>query len=491
MPNCTATSTPFPSLKRRLIDFDFSGGCVSANVGTLLLRNVDRAMGLTKAVARSLPDDRQSGKVTHTSKKLLRQRIYALACGDEDLLDHRELREDIALQTAVETTRPLASTATLQRFEQRFDRHALKAIHEVLVQQFIASYPRPPKELVLDFDATDNRLFGEQSGRHYHHHYRRYCYLPRYVFCGDRLLTALLRPTYKGGNWLTLSVLKMLVKRLRQAWPDTAILYRGDSGFYCPKVIHWCAQADVDSVVGYRTNQAQALKKHPDVIEQQESAREAYDESGELRKWFHECDDYQARSWPNPRRLVVKAEHSAQGTNVRFVLTSLNDEMETLYSDRYCARGDMENRIKEQKWLFSDRNHCRDWWPNQCRVLLSGLAYTLLEHLRRCGLEGTEAARWQVRMLREKLLKIAAVVTRNTRRIKFLASSTTPNRLLKSYLRCRCGTLVIRVKRLNSIIYTHKLTHFAPFCLAPAASPTLFNSLLRRRRNCFGLPPID
>lgn len=424
MPNCTATSATFLSLKRRLIDFEFSGGCVSANAGALLLRNADRALGLTEAVAQALPDNRQSGKVVHSVVQLLRQRIYALACGEEDLIDHRELREDIALQTAVEATGTLASTASLQRFEQRFDRHALKAVHEVLIQQFIDSYRCPPKELVLDFDATDNRLFGEQDGRHYHHHYRSYCYLPLYVFCGDRLLTALLRPAYKGGNWLTGFVLKLLVKRLRRAWPNVTIIYRGDSGFYHPQIIHWCEQANVDYVVGYSPNQT--LKKHANVIELQKAACDAYQESGEPQKWFHECDDYQARSWPHPRRLVAKAEHSIQGTNLRFVLTSLNDEMETLYSERYCARGDMENRIKEQKWLFSDRNSCRDWWPNQFRILLSGLAYTLLEYLRRCGLKGTDAERWQVRMLREKLLKIAAVVTRNTRRIKLLASSTTP-----------------------------------------------------------------
>lgn len=427
MTNCTAPKAAFPTLKRRLIDFDFSGGCVSSNAGTILLRNVDKMMSLTQSVADTLPDDRDPGKVSHNTEQLLRQRVYGLACGEEDLIDHAELRHDIALQTAVDSTEVLASTATMQRFEQRFDRHSLKAIHEILIQKFIDSYDKPPKELTLDFDATDNRLFGDQEGRHYHHHYRSYCYLPLYVFCGDQLLTALLRPAYKGGNWLTLFVLKALVKRLRQAWPDVKITYRGDSGFYCPKIITWCEQAGADYVVGYSSNVT--LKQHPHVLQLVQEARDEYRETEEPQKWFYELDDYQARSWPHTRRLVVKSEVSSQGENLRFVLTNLADEMESLYADRYCARGDMENRIKEQKWLFSDRSSCQDWWPNQFRLLLSGLAYTLLERLRSYALQGTEADRWQVRKLREKLLKIAAVVTRNTRRIKLMASSATTQRV--------------------------------------------------------------
>lgn len=427
MPNCTRTHSPFPSLKRRIIDFDFSGGSVTSNAGVLLLKCVDDSLGLSKSVARVLPDDRHPNKVIHPNEQLLRQRIYALCCGEEDLLDHEQLRHDVALQTASATTETLASVATLQRFEQRFDHRAMKAIHEILVEKFIASYQRPPREIILDFDATDNRLYGEQAERHYHHHYRSYCYLPLYVFCGNQLLTALLRPAYKGGNWLTLLVLKMLVKRLRNAWPSTRILFRGDSGFYCPTLMTWCDQSGVDYVVGYASNSK--LKAHTRVVELMSAATSEYRASGEAQKWYHELDDYRAQSWPRPRRLVAKAEVSARGTNLRFVVTSLSDEMEHLYAVRYCARGDMENRIKEQKWLFSDRNSCHDWWPNQFRVLMSALAYTLLETLRSRGLQGTEGSRWQVRTLREKLLKMGAIMLRNTRRIRFMASSQTPERM--------------------------------------------------------------
>lgn len=387
----------------------------------MLLRSIDKQLQLTSKVATVLPDDREPEKILHDTEQLLRQRVYALACGEEDLIDHNELRHDIAIQAAVEADKTLASTATMQRFEQRFNRKSLKDIHEILIQQFIDSYEEPPEELILDFDATDNRLFGEQDGRHYHHHYRSYCYLPLYVFCGDRLLTALLRPAYKSGNWLTLFVLKALVKRLRRAWPNARIIYRGDSGFYNPKIIQWCDSADVDFLVGYTTNQA--LQKHQNVIELKQCAQEAFDKTQENQKWFSQLDDYQARSWEKPYRLVAKFELSSIGENLRFVLTSLDHEMEALYSEHYCARGDMENRIKEQKWLFSDRSSCQHWWPNQFRVLISGLAYTLLERLRSIGLEGTEAERWQVKGLREKLLKVSAIVVRNTRRIKFMASS--------------------------------------------------------------------
>ena len=275
--------------------------------------------------------------------------------------------------------------------------------------------------MILDFDATDNRLFGDQDGRHYLHHYRSYCYLPLYVSCGDRLLTALLRPAFKGGNWLTLLVLKALTKRLRRAWPHVRIIYRGDSGFYHPKIIQWCNASGVDFLTGYSVNEA--LKKHEAITELKQCAQEAFEESQDNQKWFTEIDDYQARSWDKPYRLIAKYELSAVGENLRFVLTSLDDEMQAVYSEHYCARGDMENRIKEQKWLFSDRSSCQNWWPNQFRLLLSGLAYTLLERLRTTGLKGTEAERWQVKHLREKLMKISAVVTRNTRRIKFMASS--------------------------------------------------------------------
>lgn len=386
-----------------------------------MLRSIDKQLQLTQKVAAALPDHRDARKTQHNTEKLLRQRIYALACGDEDLNDHNELRDDIALQTAVETEATLASTATMQRFEQRFNRNALKATHEILIQQFIDSYDQPPKELILDFDATDNRLFGDQDGRHYLHHYRSYCYLPLYVFCGDRLLTALLRPASKGGNWLTLFVLKALVKRLRRAWPQVRIVYRGDSGFYHPKVVQWCDASNVEFLVGYSVNET--LKKHEDIAELKKCTQKAFEASGENQKWFTELDDYQARRWNKPYRLVAKYEFSTAGENLRFVLTSLDYEMEALYSEHYCARGDMENRIKEQKWLFSDRSSCQHWWPNQFRLLVSGLAYTLLERLRHIGLAGTEAERWQVKRLREKLMKVSAVVTRNTRRIKFMASS--------------------------------------------------------------------
>ncbi len=425
MPNCTVSQPLFPVLKRRQIDFDFSGGCVSSFAGSLLLSKVDKKIGLTQKIAKLLPDDRDKSKVEHQAETLLKQRVYALACGEEDLIDHNDLKNDLALQTAVGVDEDLASASTMQRFDQRFDRRSLKAVHEELIQQFINSYSKAPKTIILDFDATDNRLYGEQEGRYYNHHYRGYCYLPLYVFCGDQLLAAILRPSSKHGNWLTVLVLKMLVKRLRKAWPKTQILFRGDSGFYSPKIINLCESIEIDYAVGYSPNSA--LHGRAITIGLHKSALEAFEESSEPQKWFGEINDYKARSWPHERRIVVKAEVSNLGTNTRYVLTSLKDKASSLYSEVYCERGDMENRIKEQKWLFSDLNSCSDWWPNQFRVILSGLAYTLLERLRVIGLKDTLGERWQVRLLREKLLKISAVVTRNTRRIKFMAASTTSN----------------------------------------------------------------
>jgi Transposase DDE domain group 1 len=423
MPNCTATQVPFAKLGRREIDVRFDGGNVSSDGGLLLLRQVERRLGLLKAVAQVLPDPRNPWLVQHTTEQLLRQRVFGLCQGYEDLNDHDQLRDDVALQTALDKLKPAASSPTLCRFENRADRAAAVATQRILVEQFIASFKRAPEELVLDFDATDDLVHGNQEGRHFSAYYDNYCFLPLYVFCGEQLLVAYLRPAKYDGARHAAAILKLLVTRLRQAWPGVRIIFRGDSGFCRPLLLSWCERNYVHYVVGM----AQNSRLLADAEWWREQAAWAFAWTQQPQRIFGEFP-YRARSWPCHRRLIAKAEHNAQGANPRFVVTNLRDQPRALYETMYCARGEMENRIKEcQLGLFADRTSCHEWWPNQFRLLLAALAYVLLERLRTIGLADTELARAQVWILRCRLLKVGAVIVRNTRRIRFFLASAFPH----------------------------------------------------------------
>ena len=422
MTDCTPQQWSFFRCKGRVVEARFSGGAITSNGGVLLLRQADRRLGLTERVAKALSDPRRKASCQHDTWSMVRQRVYGLALGYEDLNDHDELRRDVALQTAAETDRALASASTLCRFERRAGREEALRLHEVLIEQFIASYPRPPRRLVLDFDATDDRVHGRQQGRHYHGYYRHYCFLPLYVFCGNRLLASYLRPGKAGAAKHAWAVLALLVKRLRRAWPKVKITLRGDSGFCRWRMLWWCERRGVDYIVGIARNDRLAARAEPLLIQ----AQQQYEESGEKQRLF-DAFFYAAGTWDKPRRVIVKAEHTAKGSNPRYVVTNLKGQPQCLYDAIYCARGDMENRIKEQQLdLFADRTSCHDWWPNQYRVLLSALAYVLLDAIRRIALKGTELAHAYVGTIRLKLLKIGAVVLRNTRRVQFLLSSAHP-----------------------------------------------------------------
>ena len=422
MTDCIQESLPFPRCKGRRVEARFSGGDITSNGGVLLLREADRRSGLTRRVAKSLTDPRRQASCVHDAVSIVRQRVYGLALGYEDLNDHDELRGDLALQTAVEKDRALASASTLCRFEHRAGRAEAVRLHEVLVEQFIASYERPPRRLILDFDATDDRVHGQQVGRFYHGYYDHYCFLPLYVFCGDRLLVSYLRESKIDGAKHAWAILALLVKRLRKTWPKVKITFRGDSGFCRWRMLTWCERHGVDYIVGIARNKRLNAQAQPLLIE----AREAFERSDDKQRLFDEFH-YAAKTWDRPRRVIVKAEHTARGSNPRYVLTNLTGSPQHLYDALYCARGDMENRIKEQQLhLFADRTSCHDWWPNQYRVLLSAFAYVLLNTIRRVALAGTELARAYVGTIRLKLLKIGAVVLRNTRRVQLLLSSAHP-----------------------------------------------------------------
>jgi hypothetical protein len=419
---CNPELFVFPAVKKRQVTASFTGGDVTSDGGLLLLRQADRKLGLSKALAAMLPDPRDPDRILHPQMTFVRQRLYGLCLGYEDLNDQDHLRGDLAWQTAAERDQPLASSPTLCRWENRADRRTGWLVQEILVEQFIGSFAQAPAELVLDFDSTDDRVHGKQEGRFFHGYYGDYCFLPLYVFCGEQLLVSYLRPSNQDNARHAWAVLKLLVQRLRQAWPEVKLVVRADSGFCRWRMLRWCEDHAVGYVIGLAKNERVLALAQPWVAQ----ARARYESSREKQRVFGEVR-YAAESWDRPRRVIVKAEHTDRGSNPRFVVTNLEREPQPLYDESYCARGEMENRIKEQQLgLFSDRTSCHDWWANQFRLLLSSCAYVLLEAVRRLGLAGTELARAQAGTIRLKLLKIGAVVLRNTRRVRLLLSSSYP-----------------------------------------------------------------
>ena len=422
MPNCDQALINFPPLKRRKIEANFSGGDVTSDGGALLLRAVDRRLGLLKAVDNILPDPRDSRYIEHSQLSLLRQRTYGLCLGYEDLNDHTELRDDAGFQTAINQDQCLASQATLCRLENRMGYNSAIAIHRVIVDQFIASFDSAPNKLILDFDATDDPLHGDQEGRFFHGYYDRYCFLPLYVFCGDQLLVSYLRPSNIDGARHAWAILALLVKRLRQSWPQVKIIFRGDGGFCRHKMLSWCERKGVDYIVGLAKNSRLLAA----IADEQIAIAETYQQHQQPVRQFKALW-YRAGTWSRTRRVIAKIEHLSKGANPRFIVTNLPDDGALLYEKIYCARGDMENRIKEQQMgLFADRTSAHYWWPNQFRLLLSSLAYLLMDGIRRLALKNTELAHAQMTTIRLKLFKIGAIILRNTRRIRFLLSSAYP-----------------------------------------------------------------
>ena len=422
MTKCYQRSFEFPRVNRRIVEARFDGGDITSDGGVLLLRQAGRLTGLSDSIARALSDPRRQASCDHDVPGLVRQRLYAIALGYEDLNDHDGLRQDVALQTAVERDQWLASASTLCRFENRADRGTAWRLHEVLLDQFIASFKRAPKKLILDFDATDDPVHGEQDGRFFHGYYRHYCFLPLYVFCGHQLLVSYLRPSNIDGAKHSWAILSLLVKRLRQVWPKVRIIFRGDGGFCRWKMLRWCDHHEVGYIIGLAKNKC--LNRRTASL--QDEAAACFAATGHKVRWFTDFQ-YAARSWDGARRVIAKIEHSQNGVNPRYVVTNLEGDAKQLYDKLYCARGDMENRIKENQLdMFGDRTSCQHWWPNQFRLLLASLAYTLIEAIRRIALKGTELANAYVGTIRLKLFKIGAVILKNTRRIRFLLASSCP-----------------------------------------------------------------
>jgi hypothetical protein len=439
--DCNTPIIRFTPLSRREVLAQFDAGAISSDGGVILLREVDRRIRLLDRVDELIPDPRDPLHIEHDQRTMLAQRVLAIACGWEDLNDHTTLRNDLILQLAtnrkasgrrgdVDADRPLASASTLCRLENRIDRKTCVAINKLLVELFIESHRAPPKEVVLDFDATDDPVHGKQVGRCFNGYYDEYCFLPLYVFAGEQLLCAYLRPANIDAAKHAWAILALIVRRLRQAWPGVKIVFRGDSGFCRWRMLRWCDRHRVDYLVGLAKNKV--LEKLAGPL--MEQARRQFEQSQQKQRLFGELA-YAAGTWDKPRRVIARIEHTDKGENPRFVVTSLGGDGKDLYERTYCARGEVENRIKEQQLgLFADRTSCHEFVANQFRLLLSSLAYVLVETLRRTALATTELAKAQVSTIRLKLLKIGALVQRSVRRIVIHLSESFPLRELVGLL---------------------------------------------------------
>ena len=440
MTECITEPITFSSLSRQKIQADFDGGRLTTDGGALLLRQVDRRLELIKEINDCIPDPRNSALIIHQQRTLLAQRIFGIALGYEDLNDHQTLRDDPLFQTIAERRprddKPLASPPTLCRLENRITRDSLVRIAKVFVEQFIASYGNtPPEELILDFDATDDPIHGDQVGRFFHGYYDHYCFLPLYVFCGDQLLVSYLRSSKIDAAKHSRAILKLLVTRFRQVWPQVRIIFRGDSGFCRWRLMRWCDRHHVSYIIGLAQNAVLRQKAQRWTTK----AQERFEKTGQKQRRFGQFR-YKAKTWDRRRRIIVKAEHNSQGPNTRFVVTNLTGSSQGLYDDLYCHRGEMENRIKEQQlYLYADRTSCHAFLANQFRLLLSSAAYVLVETLRRVGLAETEWARAQVHTIRLKLFKVAARVRVSVRRIVFHFSSGYPWQALFRHVAARLG----------------------------------------------------
>ena len=415
----------FSRVLGKRVEADFAGGELTSDAGGMLLRNADRRVGLTRALARVIADPRDQARVVHSIEDMLRQRIYAIALGYEDGNDHQHLRRDPLLSLLCERDEPLSSPPTLSRFENFVNRASLWRMAGVLVDQFVAAHATPPKKLVLDFDATDFEIHGGQEQRFFHGYYDSYCFLPLYVFCGDQLLFAYLRPSKIDAAKHAWAILGLLVKRLRQAWPQVSLVFRGDSSFARWKMLRWCERHDVGYIIGLARNpRLQSLGAGC-----MQAAREKFAATGKKQREIG-AFQYAADTWDKPRRVIARAEYGEQGENPRFIITNLPGPSDRLYEQDYCACGEMENRIKEQLMLFADRVSDHRFAANQFRVLLAAAAYVLVEHIRRTALAGTEWQEAQADTIRLKLFKIGARLVRSARRIVLHLPASYPYQTL-------------------------------------------------------------
>ena len=452
MTKCIQSRFRFAKHFRREVVGEFSGGAMTSDGGALLLREADQKMNLLARFSQCFLDGRNPDLIEHPVEQMLAQRIYGLALGYEDLNDHEQLRHDPVLGVLAGKAEPgeqaLAGKSTLNRMELgdgRPDRYKKitfwrDAIDDLLVDVFLEAHTAAPEQIVLDIDTTDLALHGEQEGRFYHGYYDHYCYLPLYVFAGEQVLCARLRSSNTDPSAGSRKEIERIVQHIRGRWPEVTIVLRGDSGFCREELMAWCEAHQVEYVFGMARNPL--LEKR--VAEALEQARQQWEQTRQPARVFVEFEhETVSGTWSRRRRVVVKAEHIDGKSNPRFVVTSLGAEAwaaRQLYEDLYCARGDMENRIKEQFALFADRVSAATMRANQLRLYLSVMAYTLVCGLRRLGLHATPLASAQVGTIRLRLLKIGAQIRVTVRKIWVEMSSSFPlqNVFSQAFQQLRC-----------------------------------------------------
>jgi hypothetical protein len=448
---CTQATFEFHGLFQRKVKARFDGGKITSDGGVLLLREVEKRTGLLAGLAECFSDYRDPRLIEHSVQELLAQRVYGLCLGYEDLNDHDQLRTDPMLAVAVEKADPLgehrrqasdrgkalAGKCTLNRLElteakvsgqERYKKIAMDGdkIDRWMVDAFLAAHESAPEQIVLDLDATDDTIHGHQEGRFFHGYYGNYCYLPLYIFSGAHLLCARLRRSNIDGAEGAVDELKRIVGQIREHWPAVSIIIRADSGFCRDDLLTWCESHQVDYVVGLAKND----RLNKEIVQEMNRAEAEFHTTGKPARVFKDFRYRTRTSWSQERRVVGKAEFMDKGANPRFIVTSLPQggwEARALYENFYCARGDMENRIKEQQLdLFADRTSAATMRANQLRLYLSSAAYMLLHALRRLGLKNTELARAQCQTIRLKLLKIGAQIRMTVRNVWISMSDAYP-----------------------------------------------------------------
>jgi hypothetical protein len=453
----------FQPLGSREVVASFDGGKVTSDSGGLLLREVEEKFGFIAQFARCFTDHRDPELIEHPVEDLLKQRIFALCCGYEDLNDHDQLRLDPLLAVLVGKKDPLgekrvrardkgkalAGKSTLNRLEltpvranadSRYKKIVahLDAMQSFLVDAFLQQHVVPPQRIVLDVDSTDFWLHGHQLGRFFHGYYDAYCYLPLFIYCGDHPLLALLRPSNIDDSLGLLKHLARIVAHLRRHWPQVQIVVRGDSAFCREHLMRWCESNQVDYLFGLAKNKRLARILGAEMHQ----AQQQFAATGQAARVFKDFTYRTKKSWSRERRVVGKAEHLAKGANPRFVVTSLSTtacDAATLYEREYCARGNMENRVKEQKlFLFADRVSCATMRANQVRLCLATVAYVVMRALREFGLRETDMASAQCDTIRVKLIKIGALIKVTVRCVWLALSEACP---LQAVFACVCENL--------------------------------------------------
>jgi hypothetical protein len=439
---CSADLFGFAPVEGRKVVAGFDGGAMTTEAGAMLLGATDKQIGAIERFAGCFTDYRAADLVEHTVPRLVGQRVFGIALGYEDLIDHDQLRHDpvmAVLGGKLEARRadcaPLAGKSTLNRLElsrqepTRYHKisYDAAAIEGLFVDLFVDAHAAPPPQITLDLDATDDPLHGQQEGRFFHGYYDTYCYLPLYVFCGRHLLAAKLRPANIDASAGSVEEVARIVSQIRRRWPQVRILLRADSGFARDALMAWCENNSVDFLFGLAKN----ARLNAEIATELAAAQEQSEKTGKPARRFKDFTWRTLKSWSCERRVVAKAEWTGGAANPRFVVTSLareEHEARHLYEKLYCARGEMENRIKEcQLDLYADRTSCHPMRANQLRLWFASMAYVLIAALRRIGLAHTPFARASCGTIRLKLLKIGALVSTSVRRIKLAMPSAFPH----------------------------------------------------------------